>query len=163
MLNFIVTQDGEVMNLIEYGEQIAQMRGVHFSVYHDFQGMTSGKPDSADYLAPNTEFLKFNPSIRPGCSSMLHVSQFKIESVHAHFKREITELKNNFVLLPEDLKEVASVYPFDGVSEPVSILHDTGKYLASGKSLEDKHTLSQDVQLTALNPVRIVSLKAANE
>ena len=46
---------------------------------------------------------------------------------------------------------------------PCSILHDTGKYLASGKSLEEKLTLSPDAQLTALYPGRIVEVETPNQ
>ena len=58
---YALTKTCEAVNLIELGELIAQMQGVHFSVYHDFQGSTAGRPDDAYYLAPNTEFLKFYP------------------------------------------------------------------------------------------------------
>ena len=63
------------------------MHGVHFSVYHDWQGSTDNAPITNDYFDPNS--VQTSPSFLDGYWCMIFVEKFKIESVHAHFKHTI--------------------------------------------------------------------------
>ena len=85
---YILTQTGHTLNLLEFIERIAQNPNVQLGLLEDWQGITSLKPKSIDYIAPDAVFIVFTqPDHRNGYGQIHHIPQASIETILPYFKR----------------------------------------------------------------------------
>ena len=83
---YSLTPTGQVINIPEHAERIAQKSGTHFIIIDDFQGATALFPKDAGYVDPDTMFLEFSPNSRPGYPRIHYMHQGSIESMLPYFR-----------------------------------------------------------------------------